>query len=271
MARLFVALLALAALGGGGASATAPRSHALDAIDRLGARSGPRMTFGIELGRSARGRAIRATAFGNGQARRRTLVVGCIHGTECAGAAVVRRLLRGCPPTGVDVWAIEDLNPDGHALGTRVNGRGVDLNRNFPAGWRARGRPWDPEFPGRRPFSEPETRIVRDLVSRVRPAITVWFHQQAEPLVRAWGRSVPAARRFATFAGMRFARMRWLAGTAPHWQNSLPGGGSSFVVELAQRPLHGAEAVRLAAALERLAGYRGQSSRDLASSDGVRG
>ena len=265
----FAALVA----GVGGFASPAPqrprprwpaRSHALDRIDPLGAHGGPRLTYGMKLGHSTRGRTIRATAYGNGRATRRMLVVGCIHGTECAGTGVVRQLLAGCPPAHVDVWTIRNLNPDGHALGVRVNGRGVDLNRNFPAGWRPGGRAWDPEYPGPRPFSEPETRIVRRLVLRLRPQITVWFHQQADPLVRAWGRSIPVARSYALWSGLRFARMPWLSGTAPHWQNELRGGGSSFVVELPQRSLSHAERVRLAAALERIAGYRGQSSQDLA-------
>src|SRR4051812_11202794 len=88
------------------------------------------------LGASVRGRAIRVVVVGDEDAPRRILVVGCIHGDECAGLAVARRLTRRAPPAGVAIWVVPQLNPDGAARGTRQNAHGVDLNRNFPAGWR---------------------------------------------------------------------------------------------------------------------------------------
>jgi protein MpaA len=214
---------------------------------------GPRVqTF--PLGHSSRGRPIRITAFGDARAGPRMLVVGCIHGTECAGTAAVRRLTVGCPPENADIWLLEDLNPDGHARSSRLNGRGVDLNRNFPSGWRASGRPWDLQYPGTRPLSEVETRIARKVVRRVRPEVTIWFHQQAQPLVRAWGQSIPAARRYARLTGLPFRKLPWLAGTAPNWQNHRFPGTSSFVVELPFGSLSARTAARHAVAIERLAG-----------------
>jgi protein MpaA len=184
------------------------------------------------LGRSAEGRAIRATVVGNPNAVRRVLVVGCIHGDECAGIAVTRRLARRSAPRGTALWLLHQLNPDGAARGVRQNGRGVDLNRNFPSGWRPLGRRWDPQYSGPRPLSEPEARIARRLVLRVRPELTVWFHQP-QTLVRAWGPSVAVARRYARLAGMRYGSIRWPHGTAPNWQNHRFPGTPSFVVELA--------------------------------------
>jgi protein MpaA len=219
----------------------------------------------ISVGRSARGRPLQVTAFGESDAARKVLVVGCIHGTECAGTAVVRRLVVGCPPRSVDLWIVENLNPDGLAHGTRVNGRGVDLNRNFPSGWQPIGRRWDPEYSGPRPLSEPETRVARRLVRLIRPEITIWFHQQAQPLVRAWGGSIRTARRFARAAGLPFHRLPWLAGTAPNWQNHRFPGTSSFVVELPPGPVGLRDSVRYAAAIEQVAGYVGENRTELAS------
>lgn len=161
------------------------------------------------------------------------LVFGCIHGDECAGIEAARRSLElGCPAPGDGLVVVPNLNPDGLALGTRLNGRGVDLNRNFGFDWRSGGVAGDPEYPGPHPFSEPETRIARQLIRALRPDVTIWFHQQAEPLVRAWGPSVPAARAYARLAGLPFVRLPWMSGTAPNWQNHALPGTSSFVVEL---------------------------------------
>ena len=159
----------------------------------------------------------------------RVLVVGCIHGTECAGLAVARALERA--RTGSDIWVVRNLNPDGYARGTRQNGRGVDLNANWSSEWRGGGRPWDVYYPGPRPFSERETRIGRDLILRIRPRVTIWLHQHLN-LVWAWGPSTAAGRIYARAAGMRFYLRHWLHGTATNWQNHRLPGSASFTVEL---------------------------------------
>ena len=108
---------------------------------------------------------------------------------------------------------------------------GIDLNRNFPAGWRPLGPPWSTYASGARPWSEPEARLVRSLVARLHPRSTVWFHQHLD-LVWAYGRSSAAGRRYARVAGMRFYHHPWLGGGATNWQNRLPDGERSFTVEL---------------------------------------
>jgi murein peptide amidase A len=184
------------------------------------------------VGQSARGRPIRAV-FAQGQKDGPlVLVVGCIHGNEPGGLEIAEKLGGVAPPAG-ELVVVPNLNPDGLALDTRTNARGVDLNRNFASGWRPSGAPGDPEHSGPRPFSEPESRLARRLIRRLRPDVTIWFHQQVEPpLVRAWGSSVPAARAYARLAGSAFDRLSWLPGSAPNWQNHRFPGTSSFVVEL---------------------------------------
>jgi murein peptide amidase A len=140
----------------------------------------------------------------------RVLVVGCIHGNECAGMAVVAALRRSHPQE--DLWLVPTANPDGLAHLTRGNADGVDLNRTFPNG------------------REPETRTLVRLIRRLRPNVTIWFHQH-EDLVRAWGRSQAVARRYARLSGMRYARIEWPIGAATSWQNRVLHE-RSFVVEL---------------------------------------
>jgi protein MpaA len=205
------------------------------------------------VGRSVEGRPIALRQLGDPAWSGELLVFGCIHGDEC-GAADVVPLTGGCPDPGADVYLVPNLDPDGAAAGTRLNGRGVDLNRNFPAGWRPGEERGNPQYPGPRPFSEPESRLAARIIRALRPAATIWFHQYRgrRPFVRAWGPSVPAARRFARLARMPFRPMRWPAGTAPNWQNHRFPDASSFVVELPRGALAPALESRLSTALARM-------------------
>jgi murein endopeptidase len=176
------------------------------------------------IGRSVRGRPIVAYRLGTARLARRVLVFGGIHGDEPEGLKVARRLISRARRHGASLWVVPTLNPDGHRAGTRRNAGGVDLNRNFPS-------EWEPlESSGPRPMSEPETRAAVRLIRRLRPAVTIWFHQP-QRVVRAWGRSTGVARRYAQLAGARFAAIRWPPGSGPNWQNQRMRA-RSFVVEL---------------------------------------
>ena len=196
------------------------------------------------IGHSVQGRPIRVAERDGAQPGRTVLVVGCIHGNECAGEAVTRRL--GTPARG-RLLIVADLNPDGHARGTRGNAHGVDLNRNFPSQWRPLT---GLEYSGPRPLSEPEARAARALIRREHPDVTIWFHQP-QGVVRAWGHSVAEARRFARAAGARYRSIRWPPGTAPNWQNRVYRRAASFVVELAPGRLSASAARRYARAVLR--------------------
>ena len=208
------------------------------------------------IGRSVDGRAIRLVAIGAADAPVRVLVVGCIHGTERAGLGVTRALRRVTPPPGVRLLVLDTLNPDGCARGTRGNAHGIDLNRNFPWGWRRRRGIF---ASGPRPASEPETRAAMSIILRERPRATIWFHQHLN-LVDATRGSDPAViRRYATTARMRAARLAPLPGTATRWQNHRLTDTSSFVVELPAGALPAAAVrrhVRAVGAVARLVAAR---------------
>ena len=160
-----------------------------------------------QLGRSYEGRPIQAVHVrGDGP---RILVVGCIHGDECEGIEVTRLLARSRPRA--DLWLVHQLNPDGFAARRRTNAHGVDLNRDFVAA------------------TQRETRIARKLILRLRPDVTIWFHQP-QSVVRAWGPSRAIARRYARLAGEPYRSLAWPPGSASRWQNGI--GQRSFVVEL---------------------------------------
>ena len=181
-----------------------------------------------QLGRSYEGRPIQVEhVTGEGP---RILVVGCIHGDECEGIEVTRLLERSRPHA--DLWLVHQLNPDGFAARRRTNAHGVDLNRDFLAA------------------TQRETRIARKLILRLRPDVTIWFHQP-QSLVRAWGRSRAAALRYARLAGVPYRSLQWPPGSASRWQNGL--GQVSFVVELPPGELGETAARRYANAVLRLA------------------
>jgi protein MpaA len=99
----------------------------------------------VVLGRSVDGRRLVARVIGADSAPRKVLLVGCIHGDECAGLRILSAVGARRPPAGVQLWLVDELNPDGTAAGTRQNAHGVDLNRNFPiSGSGSRTRPTTP-------------------------------------------------------------------------------------------------------------------------------
>jgi murein peptide amidase A len=204
------------------------------------AAAGPRR---VVLGRSLDGRPIVAYEVGDRNSRRRELVVGCIHGNENAGIAVARKL-EHASPRGVDLWIVPSLNPDGVAAGTRGNARGVDLNRNFPWRWRRLGGTF---YSGRRPLSERESRIAYRLVLRLRPRVSIWFHQHLDLVDESGGR-LGVERRFARLAGLRLARLKREPGSVVGWQNHRFRGTTAFVVELPAGRLPAAAVARLARA-----------------------
>src|SRR5882672_6900721 len=60
------------------------------------------------------------------------VVLASIHGDEAETTVVVSEALRCLPRGDLKAAVILCANPDGILRGTRGNGRGVDLNRNFP-------------------------------------------------------------------------------------------------------------------------------------------
>lgn len=147
------------------------------------------------------------------------LLTGATHGSELLSTEyaldAAERLLKGygVDPAWtrrvdeLDVWVVPLVNPDGNAIvhevtrfGGRKNGRdtrpddrvgpweGVDLNRNFPLGFgrderASRSFTSSAYYRGPEPFSEPESRYLRDLAERRRFAASISFHTNGSMLL----------------------------------------------------------------------------------------
>jgi protein MpaA len=188
----------------------------------------PRIRERVALGDSVQGRRISAVRLGVPGATNTVLVVGATHGDEPAGRAVARALETGPVPGVSELWVLRDLNPDGSAAGRRQNARGVDLNRNFPHRWRRESGRF---ASGPRPLSEPETRIARRLIRRVRPDLTIWIHQPYRIVVDTSGDD-RVERRVARLFRLPHRRLGFLRGTAVGWQNDAFPDATGVVVEL---------------------------------------
>jgi len=166
-----------AAAAQGVEAAPAPGDADLRRADR-----GPRAPRVIHIGDSVEGRALVVEVYGDGPPT--TLVLGGIHGDETRGQHVAARFaefLATHPEAtaGRAVAVLALANPDGAARHTRVNARGVDLNRNFPSrNWRA-SREGSRHYGGPAPVSEPETEAILRLIEMLRPDRILSIHDAA--------------------------------------------------------------------------------------------
>jgi murein peptide amidase A len=126
-----------------------------------------------QIGASAQGRPITALRYGDGP--RTVLVVGQTHGDEEGGLRVLLRARTLAVPAGITLWVIPTMNPDGLAADTRFLADGADPNRHAP--------------------SEPEQVAVSNFALTVRPALTVWYHQNYG-WVGGSGASMAPAKRY---------------------------------------------------------------------------
>jgi protein MpaA len=200
----------------------------------------------ILIGRSVRGRPIYAYQRGSPRGRA-VLVVGCIDGNEPAGIAIVEKLERLRLPHGVDLWLIPVLNPDGLAAGTLGDAHGVDLNRNFPYQWRHLGGNGT-FYSGPRALSEPESRAAYHLILRIKPRLSIWFHQHLAVVDTSQG-SRALEVRFARLVRLPAKALKDYPGSVASWENHRFPRATAFVTELRAGRLTPAQTFRDAKAV----------------------
>lgn len=196
--------------------------------------SGPADFLGEEvIGTSVEGRPIMASHRGTAGGVV-IVVVGVIHGDENDGLAVLDQLAAMPVPAGFDLWLLPAINPDGLANDQRGNGNRVDLNRNFPHDWTQIGQPGNGQYSGTGPASEPETQAFIAFAQRIKPTLTLWFHQDLYRVSPSSGRDGPLRQRYAELTGLDYESITGgiYTGVAATWVRlSLPTG-MSFIVEL---------------------------------------
>jgi carboxypeptidase T len=163
------------------------------------------------------------------------LLTALMHGVELIGSValldVIRRL--GDSSEGIGERArlvvMPVVNPDalaanmariqrGRLAFQRKNAAGVDLNRNFPAVTTLRsfhpcaGSPFrlSPYYRGPHPFSEPETRALRDVVREAPPVLSLGFHSFGNSLLWPFAHSRETSPRDAWYRRLAGAFARAL-------------------------------------------------------------
>ena len=180
------------------------------------------------IGYSARGEQIPVIRVGNADAPRHVLLHGGIHGREHMTSWLLMALLDYWLDVPAQALAdvcfhvIPMVNPDGvtiaqtghlpqdllpiyysdlkngytdlelqeYARNWKANGQGVDLNRNFPAGWEMiteRTGPSSEMYRGAEPFSEPETQMLRDYTLRYCFDATISYHARGSIIYYEYG------------------------------------------------------------------------------------
>lgn len=145
----------------------------------------------LEIGRSVRNNGITAVRFGSGA--NVIIFIGGLHAgfapatVSLAESAIAHYTANlGEIPDTVTLYIIPNANPDSPYdpgnLGGRLNANSVDLNRNWECDWTQNAK-WRGSTVagsgGPAPFSEPETRALRDFIGEKNPVAVLFWEARA--------------------------------------------------------------------------------------------
>ena len=244
----------------------AARRPDLARVERLGVSSNGRRIRALRL--SAAEDEAKAIVLNGGQHAREwisVMVSICVADRMVAGYDTDPRV-RAVLDERV-VWVAPVINPDGYVHSwesdrywrkNRAEPYGVDLNRNWSVGFGGRGSNSNRRsqiYRGPHAFSEPETRALRDLITREPVVAHIDFHSFGQMILYPWGHTkkpAPQRDRFAALGdamasaiaqahGKRYklmsaAELYAAGGTALDWSYE-KGGAYGFTIEL--RPTGG--------------------------------
>lgn len=137
------------------------------------------------------------------------ILIGGVHGDEPEGVELATKTLRwllsesNLKNSLVTVpWiVIPCLNVDGYKSNQRVNGNGVDLNRNYPS------QSWTSEFdqpryfPGPFPASEPEIQALTQLIETTHPRLVIHCHSWEPSIILSGPSAIVEATALAEASG----------------------------------------------------------------------
>jgi murein peptide amidase A len=132
------------------------------------------------LGQSVNRQDIPAAFIGVDQ--QTILLIGCTHGDEKQGKDIVLKTLAYFEEHNLllkekQLVCVPVLNPDGYKACTRGNANGVDINRNFPCNNWELSPIKDNFYSGPAPGSEPETKVLIEMIESVKPSLILTIHQ----------------------------------------------------------------------------------------------
>jgi protein MpaA len=159
----------------------------------------------VFLANSANGLPLAAFEFG--AVGPQVLILGGVHGDEHEGVEACLGLLQRWStsfPFRLRVCVIPAVNPDGVLRHQRVNGNGVDLNRNMAT------NDWSPTVtteryhPGPSANSEPETRALIAVIERLKPQFILSLHSW-HPILNVNGDCMREAQAIAQHTGYKIS------------------------------------------------------------------
>ena len=185
--------------------------------------SGRTRCYTVEtLGYSTEGRPINAYIYGNGSST--YLYTAAIHGNERSSLYVAQGWMNdleanpGRIPSNARIIVVPQVNPDGLAKSSRLNTRGVNLNRNFPtANWSSNIVTSSGEQAGgggESAGSERETQVLMAATRRYSPRFVITLHSSGS-LVNSndVGISIAAGKEYARLARYSFVPNSATSGT----------------------------------------------------------
>jgi predicted deacylase len=188
-------------------------------LEPVTAQSTTEQVFGF----SEAGREIVGYEIGNGDTC--LLFFGGIHGNERGTVELMETFAHELGlhpelvPADKKIVVIPLVNPDGYSdRQDKLNANGVNLNRNFVTDdWLVQEGDED-TYAGEQPFSEVESKVLREVVNTCDPEMMIAFHSQGALVSPELNRSsIQLAKWYAAHTGYAYFDEWDYAGTATRW------------------------------------------------------
>ncbi|WP_248560345.1 M14 family zinc carboxypeptidase [Niallia sp. NCCP-28] len=171
------------------------------------------------IGTSEYGRKLYAIHLGSG--KKNILMIGSHHGREWITSLLLMNMVENYASSSnlnkeladVSIWFVPMLNPDGVTIQQgeidkfpffakrnikkmnegstdfskwKSNGLGIDLNRQYSAGWDelyyASKRPSYKNYKGHQPFEAKEVKAIVEFTEKIKPSIAISYHSSGQEI-----------------------------------------------------------------------------------------